>query len=41
MLRNGVRIVPNRICPPLVITSAQLHRGLDVIEKAIADNDIA
>lgn len=40
-MRNGVRIVPNRICPPLFITSAQLQHGLDVIEKAIADNDIA
>jgi 4-aminobutyrate aminotransferase-like enzyme len=28
--------VPNRICPPLVITAAQLHRALDVIEQAIA-----
>jgi 4-aminobutyrate aminotransferase/(S)-3-amino-2-methylpropionate transaminase len=33
---NGVRLVPNRICPPLVITAAQLHRALDVIEQAIA-----
>ena len=28
-LRNGVRIVPNRICPPLIITSAELHHGLE------------
>ena len=36
-LENGVRLVPNRICPPLIITSAQLHRGLDVIEQAIRE----
>jgi len=35
-MRNGVRLVPNRICPPLVISSEQLHRGLDVMEAAIA-----
>jgi 4-aminobutyrate aminotransferase/(S)-3-amino-2-methylpropionate transaminase len=34
-LNNGVRLVPNRICPPLNITSAQLHQGLDVIEATI------
>lgn len=34
---NGVRLVPNRICPPLSITSGQLHHGLDIIEDAIKD----
>lgn len=36
---NGVRLVPNRICPPLNITSQQLHHGLDVMEQAIAAVD--
>jgi len=34
-MTSGVRLVPNRICPPLNITSGQLHHGLDVIEDAI------
>jgi len=34
-LSNGVRLVPNRICPPLTITAEQLHHGLDIIEDAI------
>lgn len=36
-LKNGVRLVPNRICPPLNITSEQLHHGLDVMEDAIKE----
>ncbi|MEA1951831.1 MAG: aspartate aminotransferase family protein [Planctomycetota bacterium] len=38
-MSSGVRLVPNRICPPLNITSEQLHHGLDVIEDAIKDLD--
>jgi 4-aminobutyrate aminotransferase-like enzyme len=38
-MSNGVRLVPNRICPPLNITSEQLHHGLDIIEDAIKDID--
>ena len=38
-LKNGVRLVPNRICPPLNITSEQLHRGIDVMEEAIKSID--
>ncbi len=38
-MRNGVRLVPNRICPPLTITSEQLHHGLDVMEEAIKEVD--
>jgi 4-aminobutyrate aminotransferase-like enzyme len=40
-LDNGVRLVPNRICPPLVINKRQLHRGLDVMEDAIRKVDNA
>ena len=36
-MANGLRLTPNRICPPLIITSAQLHRGLDILEKAISE----
>ena len=39
-MRRGVRLVPNRICPPLNITSEQLHHGLDVIESAIGEVDV-
>ena len=35
-MHNGIRLVPNRICPPLNITSEQLHHGLDVLEDAIS-----
>jgi 4-aminobutyrate aminotransferase/(S)-3-amino-2-methylpropionate transaminase len=38
-MANGVRLVPNRLCPPLVITREQLHRGLDVMEQAIKEVD--
>ncbi|HHW48838.1 MAG TPA: aspartate aminotransferase family protein [Clostridiaceae bacterium] len=38
-LKNGVRLVPNRICPPLITTSEQLHHGFDVIEDAIRKVD--
>lgn len=34
-LNNGVRLVPNRICPPLTITSDQLHHALDVLEEGV------
>ena len=40
-MRNGVRLVPNRICPPLNISSKQLHHGLDVMEAAIKEIDNA
>jgi len=40
-LVNGVRLVPNRICPPLIITKEQLHHGLDVMEQAIGEVDKA
>lgn len=38
-MTEGVRLVPNRICPPLNITSGQLHHGLDIMENAIKDLD--
>lgn len=38
-MKNGVRLVPNRICPPLNITAEQLHHGLDVMEAAIKEVD--
>ena len=34
-MKNGLRLVPNRICPPLTITSPQLHSALDILEHAI------
>jgi len=40
-LKNGLRLVPNRVCPPLIITSAQLHHGLDILEEAIREVDRA
>jgi 4-aminobutyrate aminotransferase-like enzyme len=40
-LQNGLRLVPNRVCPPLIITSAQLHEGLDILEDAVREVDRA
>ncbi len=34
-MRNGLRLVPNRLCPPLTITSEELHRSLDILEEGI------
>jgi len=40
-ITNGLRLVPNRICPPLCITGEQLHRGLDILEAAVREVDVA
>lgn len=40
-MRNGLRLVPNRICPPLCITRGQLHHGVDILEAAIKEVDNA
>ena len=34
-MKNGLRLVPNRLCPPLTITSEELHRALDILEDGI------
>jgi 4-aminobutyrate aminotransferase-like enzyme len=38
-LRNGLRILPNRVRPPLSITKAQLHKGLDILKNDIKKAD--
>jgi len=39
-LRKGLRLVPNRICPPLTITSEELHRSLDILEESIQEETV-
>jgi len=34
-MKHGLRLVPNRICPPLTITSEQMHTALDIMETSI------
>ncbi|NQT60011.1 MAG: aspartate aminotransferase family protein [Bacteroidetes bacterium] len=34
-MKHGLRLVPNRICPPLTITSDQMHTSLDILEEGL------